>query len=108
MGVRNDQEASERLEKDRERNDEASVSSDEYSSSHGSSTNQLTEASSTADNITHKEDEALNRSKYLVYLVLLLAAVAVGLTTYFFTSNTEQDDFKNQVRHLWFRLFWSR
>jgi hypothetical protein len=98
MGDPNNQEVSQRLDKTREQNDEGSVSSDEYSSSHECSVAQ-TVASSTADNIAQKENEALNRSKCLVYLVLFLAAVAVGLTTYFFTSNTDQDNFKNAVRH---------
>ena len=98
MGDSNNQETSQRLAKNWEQDDEGSVSSDEYSSSHESSAAQ-TVASSTADNIAQKENEALNRSKCLVYLVLLLAAVAVGFTTYFFTSNTEQDDFKNGVRY---------
>jgi hypothetical protein len=98
MGESNNQEASQRLDKNWEQDDEGSVSSDEYSSSHESSVAQ-TVASSTVDNVAQKENAALNRSKCLVYLVLLLAAVAVGLTTYIFTSNTEQDDFENGVRH---------
>jgi hypothetical protein len=98
MGDSNHQETTKRLDKNWEQGNEGSVSSDEYSSSHESSEAQ-TVASSTADNIAQKENEALNRSKCLVYLVLLLAALAVGLTTFFFTSNTEQDDFRNGVRH---------
>jgi cytochrome c-type biogenesis protein CcmH/NrfG len=101
MGDSNNQEASQRLAENREQNAELSISSDEFSSSHESSAAQTVASSSTVgDNIAQKENEALNRSKCLVYLVLLLAAVAVGLSTYFFTSNTEQDDFKNAVRHL--------
>lgn len=99
MGDSDDQEASQKLEKTREQNDDASVSSDDYSSSNESNAVE-TAASSTADNIAQKENEALNRSKCLVYVVLIIAAVAVGLTTYLFTSNTEEDDFRNTVRHL--------
>jgi hypothetical protein len=105
MGDSGEQDASQRLAKTREQDDELSMSSDEYSSSHESSASQtVASSSSVGDNIAQKENDALNRSKCLVYLVLLLAAVAVGLTTYFFTSNTEQDDFRNAVRLLWFLL----
>jgi hypothetical protein len=85
--------------------DGASASSDDYSSSQESNTTADRTVASTADNIAQKENEAFNLSKHLVYVVLLLAATAVGLTTYFVTSSSEEDGFEHEVRHLWLILF---
>jgi len=46
--------------------------------------------------LTAQETKAVNRSKILVYLALLLAAGAVGALTYFFTSREEQQDFERE------------
>jgi hypothetical protein len=47
--------------------------------------------------LAHKETQAVNRSKLLVYLVLFLAASAAGTATYFFLTEGENSDFEVQV-----------
>lgn len=42
------------------------------------------------------ETQAVNRSKRLVYLVLLGAACAVGVATFFYASKEEKDDFNSK------------
>jgi hypothetical protein len=100
MGSPNDQ-----SETNWDESDGASASSDECSSSQESNTTAERTVASTADNIAKKENDAFNLSKLLVYVVLLLAATGVGLTTYFVTSGSEEHGFENQVRHLWLIFF---
>ena len=45
-----------------------------------------------------QENKMVNRSKGLVYLVVLLSATAMAMATYFFVSGGEDDDFKTAVR----------
>ena len=47
--------------------------------------------------LAQKETRAVNRSKLLVYFVLLLAATAMGTLTYVFVSNQQEKDFETDV-----------
>jgi hypothetical protein len=75
--------------------------SDEEAMSDGHSTteNSFKDASdsSSATPIGQHETKAVNRSKILVYLVLLVAAAAAGTATFFLMSIEEQDDFESEV-----------
>jgi hypothetical protein len=48
--------------------------------------------------IGQHETKAVNRSKFIVYLVLFVAAAAASTATYFFMAIEEQDDFESEVR----------
>jgi uncharacterized protein HemX len=52
------------------------------------------DSSSGADN----ETKAVNCSKMLVHLALLLAGVVVGVATYFFVAQQEEENFEVDVR----------
>jgi len=79
--------------------DDESVSSSEFThTSHCSATNPQGKQEATAEsNLAKQASTAVNRSKVLAYLVLLLAAATVGTVTYLFISDDEEDSFKNQV-----------
>ena len=47
--------------------------------------------------LAHKESIAVKRSKILVFVVLLLAAVAVALPTYMLSAKVEKDAFDEDV-----------
>lgn len=49
------------------------------------------------DTFVHQETKQVNRSKLFVYLALILAAAAVGVLTYMFTSREETNDFHVEV-----------
>jgi hypothetical protein len=70
--------------------------SDEYSTTEISE--KEASSSSSVTPIGQHETKAVNRSKSLVYLVLLIAAAAAGTATYFFLSIKEQEDFESEVR----------
>lgn len=73
--------------------------SDEHSLTETSAKDSVTLATSNKTVIAQDEASAVNRSKFLIYLVLLVAAPAVGAATcYFFMSREEQDDFEFEVR----------
>ena len=73
------------------------VSSDESSS--GTSQNGVTVSSaSTEKEIGHSETIAVSRSKYLVYVALLFAALGISTATYFFTRKSETNEFESEVR----------
>ena len=80
--------------------DAASSSGDSSSvsaSSDPSTTRHTMHSESTKVSLTHYETKAVNRSKMLVYLALLLAAIGVGVTTYFLAHQAEVNDFETGV-----------
>ena len=90
------------LEQARFNVEESSVSSEVESSEDPTTT--LGEAeeenASKEEVLAQAETKAVNRSKLLVYFVLLIAAGAVGAASYIFTSNELEDDFENEVNPL--------
>jgi hypothetical protein len=77
--------------------------SDEVSMSDDSTTeHSLKDSDSTPsaarDDLLHDETRAVNFSKMLVYVILLVTGVALGVGMYFYLSGKEQDDFESQVR----------
>jgi hypothetical protein len=50
--------------------------------------------------IAQHETKAVNRSRLLVYLAILVTAAAAVTATYFFMSGEEQDDFESEVRYI--------
>ena len=76
--------------------DDASVS-DGSSTSDPSTTLDTNKSDSTPVSLTHKETKAVNRSKALVYLALLVAAISVGVGTYFVFRNAESRNFETSV-----------
>ena len=80
--------------------DVSSNLSDEQSSG-GSKSTTNREGSSVQEQenlLGHKETRAVNRSKFLVYLALLLAAAGIGTATYFIARRGESDGFESDVR----------
>jgi hypothetical protein len=81
-----------------------SMSSDEgaMSDEHSTIESNAKEAStsSNATPLGQHETKAVNRSKSLVYLVLLVAATAADTATYFFLSVEEQDNFESEVSNV--------
>jgi hypothetical protein len=78
--------------------------SDEDSMSDDSTTeHSLKDSDSTPSDPVHGETRAVNFSKMLVYVILLVTGVALGVGMYFFLSNKEQDDFESQVRRVLLR-----
>jgi hypothetical protein len=76
---------------------ESESSGEERTTSNG--TDRASEPSRGSDvDLTRTETKAVNRSKALVYLILLCAAAVVGGVTYFLTSNAETATFHHQVR----------
>lgn len=53
-----------------------------------------------ATRLGRNETKNVNRSKILVYLVLLMAAIIVGFATYFFLAKGEEATFEQQVRNM--------
>ena len=47
--------------------------------------------------LAHKESIAVKRSKILVFVALMLAAVAVAVPTYMLSAKGEKDDFEEDV-----------
>ena len=86
--------------------EESSVSSEDFEASSQSdrtSTNadgtERASSSHEGDFLVGKtETRAVNWSKGIVYLVILLAAAGIGTATYLFTSKEEENDFENEVR----------
>jgi hypothetical protein len=88
----------------KENKDDAGSASDESSSlysgsnsSDPSTTHHTQHSESTKVSLTHNETKAVKRSKVLVYLALLVAAVSVGLATYFLLRHSEEEDFQAGV-----------
>ena len=54
--------------------------------------------SSESSTLARAETIAVNRTKMLVLLVLSVAAIGVGLATYFVSRNVETLEFESQVR----------
>jgi hypothetical protein len=79
--------------------------SDEHSMSETSAKDSVASATSNESVIAQDETAAVNRSKFAVYLVLLVTAAAVGTATYFFVSKEEHDDFESEVRNVFERLY---
>jgi hypothetical protein len=84
-----------------ESSDEEAMS-DEHSATETSAREASTSSSATPI-IGQQETKAVNRSKSLVYLVLLVSAAAAGTATYFFLSIEEQDDFESEVSDVFLR-----
>lgn len=57
-------------------------------------------AASSESVIAQDETTAVNRSKCVVYLVLLITAAAMGTAAYFYVSKGEQKDFESEVRNV--------
>lgn len=51
-----------------------------------------------APEVAKKEDTFIKRAKVLVAAALLVAVIAVAVSTYLLVSNQEQEGFENQVR----------
>jgi hypothetical protein len=80
--------------------DEEEGMSDEHSMTETSAKGSVASATSNDSVIAQDETSAVNRSKIVVYLVLLVTAAAVGTATYFFVSKEEHDDFETEVRYV--------
>ena len=76
----------------------SSSNSSSSNNSHNSSGDEV--ASSTNGNesntLAKRETVAVNRSKYLVYVVLSVAAVAIGVGTHFYVKGNEKEDFESK------------
>jgi hypothetical protein len=69
------------------------------SSNHSSSSSEeVSSKSGESEHLAKRETVAVNRSKLLVYLVLLVAAVAVGVGAYFYVKREETDDFEEKFK----------
>jgi hypothetical protein len=66
-------------------------------SAHGEESSSSNERSDLSPALAAKETRQVNRSKILVYLVLLVSAVTVGYFTYYFLSQEEENNFETQV-----------
>jgi hypothetical protein len=73
--------------------------SDEHSMTETSNKDSVASSTSNESVIAQDETSAVNRSKFIVYLVLLVTAAAVGTATYFFMSKEEHDEFESEVRY---------
>ena len=72
----------------------------DLSSAHSASKNndgKDQEASKQAPAISEYEDKWVSRSRFLVFLVLAGAATAVGILTYRFLKDDQQEEFENDV-----------
>jgi hypothetical protein len=85
--------------------EEEAMVNDEHSLTETSGKDSSTSGTSSESSIAHDETSAVNRSKVLVYLVLLITAAAVGTATYFFVAKEEQDDFESEVRNVFERSY---
>ena len=56
-------------------------------------------SSEESSSLAKAETRAVNRTKLLVLAVLFLAASAVGVATYLYARNTEQEEFEVKVSH---------
>lgn len=75
----------------------ASESSDDGMSTESPHTQTQRSESTKEEPLTLRETVAVNRSKVLVYIAIVLAACAVGFLTYYFTSSEERADFQRSV-----------
>jgi len=66
----------------------------------GDNTTKGGESSSESSTLAKQETRAVARSKMLVLLVLLLAAIGTGIATYIFAHNTETKEFESKVSKL--------
>jgi len=67
---------------------------DNVSSHHGSS---LAGSVDTASNGGQSKDQRVSFSKFAVFFVLMVSAIAIGTLTYILLSNDEEEDFQNHV-----------
>lgn len=99
-----------------EESDDSSSGEERSSNQDASSTNGDTttngdeksaSSNSSGDKFTKQETKAVNRSKILVYVALALAATAVGVLTWHFTTQDETNSFLVDVSmgHLSLALF---
>jgi uncharacterized protein HemX len=79
--------------------EESSASAEDSSEDPTTTNNESENAPSTTTEISiaRAETKFVKRSKWVVYLVLLLAAGAMGTATYIFTSNQEENQFEHDV-----------
>jgi hypothetical protein len=82
-----------------ESSDEEAMS-DEHSMTETSGKESHASSTSGELSIGRQETKAVNRSKLVVYLALLVAAAAMGTATYFYMAMEEQDDFESEVRNI--------
>ena len=89
--------------------DDLSVSSsDESLSSEETPSNSSTSDPSSSQNpqkneapkvsLSHNETKAVNRSKILVYIALVVCAVTIGTSTYFIAHGAEVQNFEDALR----------
>jgi hypothetical protein len=65
--------------------------------SQSNNTTGRSDGSTSNGSFTKDETRAVNRTKALVYICLLLAGVAISVAAYFFAKNKEQNDFEAEV-----------
>ena len=70
---------------------------DDSTTSAAGITKKTNESSSESSTLARAETAAVNRTKMMVLGVLFMAAAGVGVATYLFATNTEQNDFKQAV-----------
>ena len=58
--------------------------------------------------LSRNETQAVKRGKLVVYLVLAIAAAAMGAVTYVLTYNDEKDDYQKDVSYAQPIFFFSR
>jgi hypothetical protein len=75
--------------------DEESSNNLDKSSNNGEQSHSA--GSSSGEEIARGETKAINRSKWVVYLVIALAAAGMGAAAYTFTAKTEAKSFENEV-----------
>jgi hypothetical protein len=77
--------------------DEETSSTMEKSTNEGGGGPSNSAGSGSNDHIARNESKAVNRSKWIVYLVILLAAAGMGTAAYKFTAATDEESFQNEV-----------
>jgi hypothetical protein len=80
--------------------EEEAMSTEEHSMTETSGKESHASSTSGELSIGRQETKAVNRSKLVVYLALLVAAAAMGTATYFYMAMEEQDDFESEVRNI--------
>jgi hypothetical protein len=80
--------------------EEEAMSTEEHSLSETSGKDSHASSDTSQSSIGRQETTAVNRSKLVVYLALLIAAAAMGTATYFYMAIEEQDDFESEVRNI--------
>jgi hypothetical protein len=73
-----------------------SHSHDNHSTSNSQSQSE-SGGSHSGDHIAGSESRAVHRSKWIVYLVIALAAVGMGAAAYTFTASGQEDSMKSEV-----------